>query len=409
MSKLATVFKLSSTALFAVMCVALLMLSLPRAGWKALSVQTGSMRPAIKPKTLVLVHRVPVNQLKVGDVITYINPANKRSTITHRIIYIQGRHIIVKGDANPIADAPLTSAVVVGKVSYAVPHAGYATDFIQKPLGLAALLILAIYIPTLVIILGAIRRLNEYYRKTKPYVAAQAIDRLGQIENPLRAKVFMVGKLTIILVVASVFIVLPVQALLMSKATLQGNTISAGFPITGPHVTFRLVTLRCSSDNTVSASKRPRIVIQNWTSQTITTHHWHIDDNSGVITTIPNGTVLKKLHQYVFTPLLANGLQYAGDNLTVFNDNNQAVDALSWGTDTSAFNPNILATASGSRLERRPFNKDTDKASDWRLTNHTCHCPLQPDVQAGDDTGDLGDQNEPNRVTTIGAFNLQEL
>ena len=381
-------------------------------GGKVLSVQTGSMVPKLNKGDLVSVTRVPTGQLAVGDIVTYINPRNKKQTITHRIVQlpsiINAHKFIVKGDANPAPDAPVDASSIVGRVNMHIRYAGYGVDFVRKPIGLLVL----IYVPALLIIIDEIRRLGRYYKEKEPYVLPKFKARLQSIKiKPKKTRrLGSFAKSLSLFTAVGLMVALPAHALLISRAALTGNTISASKPASpGPHVTFKVITLRCSSDNTISASKRPRIVIQNWTTQTITTHHWHIDDNSGAIITIPNGTVLKKLHQYVFTPFLANGLQYVGDHLTVFNDNNQAVDALSWGTDTTAFTPAIATTAAGSRLERRPFNVDTDKASDWRVTNHTCHCPLQPDVQAGDDTGDLGDQNEPNRVTTIGAFNLQEL
>ena len=66
-----------SVTILAVCCVALLMFGISMTGWKALSVPTGSMRPAIPPGSLVLVHRVSISSLKVGDVITYINPLKR--------------------------------------------------------------------------------------------------------------------------------------------------------------------------------------------------------------------------------------------------------------------------------------------------------------------------------------------
>src|SRR3990167_5786402 len=107
MGKLAAVLKLCGFALFFGICALLLMLSLPKSGWKALSVQTGSMQTALPIGTLVFVHRVPATSLKVGDVITYVNPSNKKQTITHRVVGIDKPQLIVKGDANRSADMPV--------------------------------------------------------------------------------------------------------------------------------------------------------------------------------------------------------------------------------------------------------------------------------------------------------------
>src|SRR5476649_2056722 len=70
-------------------------------GGKLLSVQTGSMTPYIRKGDLVAVTRVPKTQLRVGDVVTYINPRNIKQTITHRIIALPSKanyqKFVVKG------------------------------------------------------------------------------------------------------------------------------------------------------------------------------------------------------------------------------------------------------------------------------------------------------------------------
>jgi signal peptidase I len=152
-------------ALFAVFAVSMLVLSLPMSGWRALSVQTGSMRPTINPGALVLVHRVPADSLHIGDVITYSSRVVPGETITHRIVAFKQlgstREIIVKGDANKVADPPLTSAQVVGKVVKHVPFAGKIIDALHKPLGI----LLLIYVPALLIVAYEIKLL--VHRLTK--------------------------------------------------------------------------------------------------------------------------------------------------------------------------------------------------------------------------------------------------
>jgi signal peptidase I len=382
-------------------------------GNKMLSVQSGSMVPVLHKGDLVSVNPVPDSKLKVGDVITYIKPSNANQTVTHRIIQLPNlsnqHRYIVKGDANASADPAVPANKIVGRVGYHVPYVGFLIDLLHKPIGLAIL----IWFPALVIVIGETQKLSKQYSRSKPYISSLMKGRRPPKEKGIGKTPLIAAQSVLALVFFSIFLALPVYALLTSKATLTDTSIATAPivvpPVEGPHVTFRSVTLRCSSDNTLSSSKRPLIIVQNWTHANVVTHGWKIADNSGTIITIPDGFVLKKLHQYRFTPLLSNGLQYAGDRLVLTNDIGQSVDALSWGTDTTAFTPNIPAVASGSKLDRRPFNVDTDKASDWRVANHTCHCPLSPEIEAGDDGGELGDQDETNRVTTFGAFNLEEI
>jgi signal peptidase len=75
---------------------------------------------------------VPVSQLKVGDVITYLPPTGDH-LITHRIAWIghdpSGARVFrTKGDANPVAD-PWTFRLdrpEQARVRFGVPYAGHA-------------------------------------------------------------------------------------------------------------------------------------------------------------------------------------------------------------------------------------------------------------------------------------------
>jgi signal peptidase I len=381
-----------------------------RNGGKLLSVQTGSMTPSIKTGALVAVSRVPESQLAVGDVITYISPKNSKKTITHRVVTLPSPTtkgmIVTKGDANPVADAPFSPKYVVGRVNLSVPYLGHAVDFVRQPIGLAIL----IYVPALAIMINEVRILSVHYRKMRPYFAAKLLDRLNTGRRKSR-KMVTTAVATPLALVISLAVTIPVQATLKSNSVVLASnsfSVSALLP-PGPHVTFRKVTLRCSADNTLLTNRRPVIIIYNGTHADVVTHGWKIVDDNGVVINIPDGYVLKKLRQYSYTPYLSNGLKYAGDHLSLLNDIGQKVDALSWGTDTTAFNPSIAPPASGTRLERRPFNQDTDNASDWRAFDHACNCPVQPDVQAGDDAGEFGDLSEPNRVMVPDTFNVREL
>ncbi len=146
--------------------VAFLLFGWSGSGWKALAIPTGSMRPNIPPGSLVLVHRVPVSSLKVGDVITHINPLNPKITITHRIIKtykLDGKipAFVTKGDANKTADTPVVGGEVQGKVVWHAPYAGWALLDAKKPI----VILPVIYITALLIMVEEIQRLADYYRR----------------------------------------------------------------------------------------------------------------------------------------------------------------------------------------------------------------------------------------------------
>ena len=62
---------------------------------------------------------------------------------------------------------------------------------------------------------------------------------------------------------------------------------------------------------------------------------------------------------------IGNGLGNNGDRLILRDNGGNEVDALSWGSDTTVFNPAAPDVAEGHSLERYPANADTDTANDF--------------------------------------------
>jgi len=207
-------------AFFAGAVGALLLFGLPFTGWKALTVPTGSMRPTIPPGSLVLMHRVPLTSLKVGDVITYTNLAKPGTTITHRIIktYKIGGTVpafITKGDANPSPDAPVVGGQVLGRAAAHLPHLGAWVSFIKKPYVLLPM----VYIPALAIIYEEIKRLNQYYKEQRPYTAPG-------FERPKEAKGIMTKMATSMKLGVAIVVVMSAVAVPAAHALLRSNTVS---------------------------------------------------------------------------------------------------------------------------------------------------------------------------------------
>ncbi len=204
---------------------ALLLFGLPVTGWKALSVQTGSMRPNIEPGSLVLVHRVPASSLKIGDVITYADPKRPAETITHRITetFKVGETIpafVTQGDANPSPDQPIVGGQVKGKVYAVVPYLGHAVDWIKTWPGI----ILLVYLPALLVIIEELKRLVAYFRAQLPYVAHGYKPR--RVDSPHWPAKVAVGSMVCLLAMTW-FMAKPVRALLTSNTvSLTGNRIT---------------------------------------------------------------------------------------------------------------------------------------------------------------------------------------
>jgi len=162
------IFKIISyvLVLFITTIVLLLIISVfPITGnYKIMVVQSGSMEPVIKTGSLVIVK--PAETYEIGDIITFSQLNKDKIPFTHRIYDIkidEGVPVyITKGDANNAPDdRQITEKNIIGKVLLTVPYAGYAVDFVQKPIGFA----LIILIPAAIIIGDEIKKIFKELKK----------------------------------------------------------------------------------------------------------------------------------------------------------------------------------------------------------------------------------------------------
>lgn len=383
-----------------------------------MSVQSGSMVPAFYKGDLVVVKSVPNDGYRVGDVITFANPRNENQTITHRVQSIlpaddmQPQRFVTKGDANIAADSPIYGRKIVGKVTTGIPYLGYGFDFVRQPIGL----LLLIYVPALIVIAAEIRRLSKYYKEQEPYVAA-GFDPSASAQKPSKAKpAFKTSAAAVI--VATAIAAPAAHAALMSTATLTSTSISTAqvtlpaapaYPLIS-NVTFgnsagttNGANINVSTNNpqtatsgntsvnnngsggsaasgnasnssnttitiNVGGSSTPATVtIYNPTNQAIDLSGWRLADNN-TSRTLPAGTTIAAKGSYVYTWPVSNGLSRTSDRLILSNPAGSAIDGLSWGSDTSQFNPSITATAATISLNRSNPNSDTNTTADWQTT-----------------------------------------
>jgi len=135
--------------------------------YKLMIVQSGSMEPAIKLGSVVIVK--PANDYKIGDVISFGAVTKTKAPTTHRIsdIKVENGKIsyITKGDANDNPDQrEVLKNEVMGKVLFDVPFIGYAVDFAKKPLGFSLIII----VPAAIIIIDEIKNIYGEIKKKKP-------------------------------------------------------------------------------------------------------------------------------------------------------------------------------------------------------------------------------------------------
>lgn len=129
-------------------------------------VQSGSMAPAIKTGSLVMVQ--PNNNYSKGDVITFkkvvLVDANTRQiqAVTHRVWDVKNVKgvdtFITKGDANKSPDMEVVNRDnVIGKVTLAIPYVGFPVGFAKTQNGF----VLIVLIPAAILIYSEIMNIKN--------------------------------------------------------------------------------------------------------------------------------------------------------------------------------------------------------------------------------------------------------
>lgn len=150
-----------------------------------LIVLTDSMYPEIKSGDLIICHTADAEQIAVGDVIAFFDPAgNGTSVVTHRVIEITQEDGSLawrtQGDANNVADSALVPAKnLVGIYRSRIAGAGNVAMFMQTTQGL----ILCVLCPIIVLVGYDIIRRRMYEKSHKQDTEAL----LRELEE-LRAK-----------------------------------------------------------------------------------------------------------------------------------------------------------------------------------------------------------------------------
>ncbi|WP_291056967.1 signal peptidase I [Herbiconiux sp.] len=128
----------SAAVLLLVLALAVVTVVLPAlVGGRPLTVLTQSMEPGLPPGTLVVVRPVPVQDIRIGDVLTYQIESGEPGVISHRVIEktmsSNGSILFVtKGDNNDLADEnPVQEVQVVGTLWYSVPLLGWVNTAVN--------------------------------------------------------------------------------------------------------------------------------------------------------------------------------------------------------------------------------------------------------------------------------------
>lgn len=158
-------------------------------GYERYVITGGSMSGTFEKGSIAFEEHVPVVDLAVGDVITYVPPADSgvNTLVTHRIVEIEpgpsGAPVFTtQGDANPDPD-PWTFSLVADTqpvVATTVPHVGHVFIALADPRNR----MVAIGVPAAIIALLALRDLVGALRPSRRTVTPTPSQRPHSLPPP---------------------------------------------------------------------------------------------------------------------------------------------------------------------------------------------------------------------------------
>ena len=121
-------------------------------GFKFLNILTGSMTPTMPVNTVVVVKKIPISQVELGDVITF---KMGDSNVTHRVVEINNSNrntvLYTQGDAaqNQGSRETVTEDNFVGVVVFHIPYLGVLLNLIKDNIIIITVcIVLALFIIT---------------------------------------------------------------------------------------------------------------------------------------------------------------------------------------------------------------------------------------------------------------------
>lgn len=128
---------LSASLLVLILAIAAAVIGVPAlVGGTAMTVLTQSMEPNLPPGTLVVIRPTPVDEIEVGDVITYQIRSGEAAVVSHRVIsktYAEGElTFLTQGDNNDAADPdPVQPLQIRGTLWYSLPLLGWVNNVLN--------------------------------------------------------------------------------------------------------------------------------------------------------------------------------------------------------------------------------------------------------------------------------------
>lgn len=166
-----------------VLATVVLARGVPASGRSVFVVAGPSMEPALQRGSVVIAEPVAPADLRVGDIVS-IRVGPQQAIFTHRITRLvpraDGLWLETKGDANESPDPSIVPAsTVLGRVTIAIPVAGFLVAALSTPSGVGVLLGVAGVLLALILALGETeqatrRRAGEWVSREVPIRAGES-------------------------------------------------------------------------------------------------------------------------------------------------------------------------------------------------------------------------------------------
>lgn len=135
-------------------------------GYQPYNIQTASMTPKYPVGSMIYVKKAALEDLQVGDVVTYRTASEGGWVVTHRLTQVdkQTGVLVTKGDANNTEDGSISYTSVIGKATnFAIPFLGAIVTQYQNSSGkvITVSCIVVLLVLSFIIDLFAKRKNNE--------------------------------------------------------------------------------------------------------------------------------------------------------------------------------------------------------------------------------------------------------
>lgn len=99
-------------------------------GYSILEIASSSMEPTLKKGDLIIINTKD-KKLKENDIVTFYD--KEQSLVTHRIIQLDKKKMLTKGDANNTDDGKTSLDKVVGKYVFKIQYLGKVINTLKSP------------------------------------------------------------------------------------------------------------------------------------------------------------------------------------------------------------------------------------------------------------------------------------